>query len=118
MRKSCADCARGHDDPPAGICTICFYDADRPHWRASVPEPQQTDPVHKPKHYQLLPGVEVIDVRRALLAKMHDAGWSHYQSDCWSRSWEYLTRAMAKNGLEDLRKCRTYLDRLIKDMEA
>jgi hypothetical protein len=66
----------------------------------------------------LLNGVEVIDVRRALLAKMHDAQWTHYQSDCWSRAWGYLTRAMAKNGLEDLRKCRTYLDWLIKDMEA
>ncbi len=75
------------------------------------------DSVKAPNHYQLWPGVEVIDVRKALLNKMALAGWTHYQSDCWSRSWEYLTRAMAKNGLEDLEKSLTYLTWLIEDMK-
>jgi hypothetical protein len=72
------------------------------------------DMVNHPPHYQLLPGVEVYDVRMALLAKVEaPAG----QVDDWSRAWEYLTRMWQKNGLEDAKKCRWYLDKLIEKME-
>ncbi len=78
-----------------------------------------TDNVNHPKHYQLLPDVEVIDVRDVLLDKITTTGFlNHRQSDYWGRSWEYLTRCMEKNGLEDLKKCRWYLDRLIADLES
>ena len=74
------------------------------------------DAVHLPKHYQILPGVEVIDVRKALLVKM-DGTYSPIAVDMWSRSWEYLTRFMDKNGLEDLEKARVYLDWLIEEVK-
>lgn len=77
----------------------------------AVPEP---DMVNSPPHYQLLPGVEVYDVRMALLAKME--GVSPDRVDDWSRAWEYLTRMWQKNGLEDAKKCRWYLDKLIEKM--
>ncbi len=82
------------------------------------------DPILTPKHYQLLPNVEVIDVRKALLDKMwHWRGTegnmlTFEQVDFWSRSWEYLTRAFMKNGVEDLKKCRVYLDWLIASLEG
>lgn len=75
-----------------------------------------SDPVNKPSHYQVLPGIEVIDVRRALLDKVPD-GVSYYSIDCWSRAWEYLTRMWGKNGLEDARKAQIYLNWLIDDLE-
>jgi hypothetical protein len=78
---------------------------------------EQHDVVNKPSHYQLLPGVEVIDVRDAIFAKM-PADVPHDVADCWSRSWEYLTRMWGKNGLEDAKKARFYLDRMIKKMEG
>ena len=73
------------------------------------------DPVTNPKHYQLLDGVQVYDVRHAILAKnptLHPS-----VADDWSRSWEYLTRMFEKNGLEDAKKARWYLDKLIARLE-
>lgn len=37
---------------------------------------------------------------------------------CEGNSLKYLLRYKKKNGLEDLKKCRWYLDRRIKQMEA
>ena len=88
-----------------------------------ITQPPKHDPVKAPYHYQLLPGVEVIDVRKALLDKMwHWRGaegnmLTFEQVDFWSRSWEYLTRAFLKNGVEDLKKAQVYLDWLIKSCE-
>lgn len=75
------------------------------------------DAVNAPSHYALLPGVEVIDVRDALFAKM-PVDVPHDVADCWSRSWEYLTRMWGKNGLEDAKKARFYLGRMIEKMES
>lgn len=79
------------------------------------------DPVSLPKHYQLIPEkeVEVKDVRDVLLDKIQENNALTYrQADYWSRAWEYQTRFMDKNGLEDLKKAKVYLDWLIADIEA
>lgn len=75
------------------------------------------DNVTRPKHYMLLPGVEVKDVRDVLLDKCDAAGWNGRSIDYWSRAWEYLTRAMEKNGKEDLEKAKAYLEWLIGEFE-
>lgn len=75
-----------------------------------------SDNVNEPQHYMLLDGVQVIDVRRALLKKI-PAGTSFESVDHWSRCWEYITRMWGKNGLEDAKKARVYLDWLIESME-
>lgn len=80
----------------------------------NVTEP---DMVNQPPHYQLLPGVEVYDVRMALFAKI-DVPVTYGMLDDWSRSWEYVTRMWQKNGLEDAKKARWYLDKLIEKMEG
>ena len=77
---------------------------------------EQADMVNAPPHYQLLPGVEVYDVRMALLGKVSTA--TLQEIDDWSRSWEYLTRMWQKNGLEDAKKARWYLDKLIEKLEG
>jgi hypothetical protein len=73
--------------------------------------------VNKPPHYQLLPGVEVYDVRQALLDKM-PGGTPYDQVSDWDRASEYIMRMWQKNGLEDAKKARWYLDKLIEKMEG
>lgn len=71
------------------------------------------DNVLNTKHYQLLDGVEVIDVRESLLMKIDAAQMLNaVEIDLWSRAWEYLTRFMEKGGMEDLKKAENYLHRL------
>jgi len=73
------------------------------------------DNVNKPKHYEVLPGVEVYDIREAILSKnphLHPC-----VADDWSRASEYLLRMFGKNGLEDAKKARWYLNKLIERME-
>jgi len=79
---------------------------------------KEHDVVNSPSHYVLFDGVEVRDVRRAILTKFCDEeGVPARQVDDWSRAWEYLTRMWGKNGLEDAKKARWYLDKLIDDLE-
>lgn len=75
------------------------------------------DAVNNPSHYQIMPGVEVIDVRRALLAKVDemDNPPSGYVVSCWDRALEYLMRCWWKGGVEDMKKARTYLDKAIDE---
>ena len=74
----------------------------------------ERDVVKNPKHYQILPGVELIDIRESLLDKIEEADiLDARQLDCWSRSWEYLTRFAEKGGHQDLEKAYHYLHRLL-----
>lgn len=79
----------------------------------------EVDMVNHPPHYQLLPGVEVYDVRVALLKKIPEDTPFNQVSD-WDRATEYLMRMWNKNKnkLEDAKKARWYLDKLIADMEG
>ena len=75
------------------------------------------DMVNNPKHYQLPElNVEVIDVRSSLL-KTIPANTSYEAVTSWSESWTYLTRMWSKNGLEDAKKAKFYLERMINIME-
>lgn len=78
---------------------------------------QEFDTVERPTHYQLLPGVEFIDVRQALLSRIPQ-GTPYGQVDDWSRAFEYIGRMWGKNGLEDAKKARVYLNWLIEKMES
>jgi len=76
-----------------------------------------SDNVNSPAHYCLPGGIEVIDVRFALMQAMDEQGVPAAEVDCWSRAWEYLTRMHKKGGLEDAKKSQWYLARLISLME-
>lgn len=72
---------------------------------------QQThDPVNHPSHYTT-GGIETIDF---LQAKLGREGFEGYLA---GNVLKYITRYRHKNGLEDLRKARWYLDRLIEEVE-
>src|SRR5699024_4567806 len=69
------------------------------------------DPVSHPNHYQSKTGLEVIDVIKAFTEDCE--GIEGYYT---GNVIKYVCRWKKKNGLEDLKKARQYLDWLI-DME-
>lgn len=92
----------------------------------SKPDPQY-DVVSKPKHYMLFDkyqvklkakdelGIEVRDVIEKLVLKMYpEVGQfdGMFFAD-YVQMMQYLMRFMDKNGVEDLKKARWYLDKLI-----
>ena len=77
----------------------------------------QYNPVDKPKHYMLLPGIEVRDVIQALAWKIPKQNHPLFVSD-YVQMMQYLMRFMSKNGKEDLEKARWYLDKLIDSIDT
>jgi len=78
-----------------------------------------TDNVNSPKHYLIKDGLEVMDVREALLTKLDKENIviPAVDIDDWSRAWEYLTRAFFKNGAEDIEKAEYYIKRMTKRIQ-
>ena len=78
------------------------------------------DMVNRPPHYQIREGLEVIDVRDALLDKLDhlvkDGKMTCREVDYFSRAWEYITRAPWKNDIEDFEKCVWYTERLVRSL--
>ena len=73
---------------------------------------EASDPVN-PSHYKQFPA-EVIDIIEAAIAKApnNKAAGLHWQV------LKYALRCWFKNGVEDLKKARWYLDRLIREEET
>ena len=73
------------------------------------------DPVEKPKHYMLFEeeGIEVRDVIEKLVDKIEWRPDSSLFVADYVQMMQYLMRFMDKNGVEDLKKARWYLDKLI-----
>lgn len=73
---------------------------------------KQDDPVNHPSHYTA-GGIECIDAITAALSCHEDPISAWLTGQCL----KYLWRWPLKNGIEDLKKTRFYLDRLIERME-
>jgi hypothetical protein len=77
------------------------------------------DVISKPKHYMLFEdqGIEVRDVIEVLTDKVWLSGQAPetplFTSD-YVQLMQYLMRFMDKNGVEDLKKARWYLDKMIE----
>ena len=71
----------------------------------------ENDPVNSPEHYQGEDGIECIDAIRAALTPEEFRGY------CKGNIFKYLWRYERKNGVEDVRKSRWYLERLIEELE-
>lgn len=71
------------------------------------------DNIKSPKHYQL-EGLNVgsIEVIKSVLGK------EGFKSFCKGNIMKYLIRAERKNGLEDYRKAKTYLDWFLREWES
>ena len=70
------------------------------------------DNVNHPAHYKSESGLEVIDVIKAFTADMKG-----YQAVATANIVKYVLRCNKKNGIEDLKKARWYLDDLINSLE-
>lgn len=82
------------------------------------------DIVERPKHYMLFEdeGIEVRDVIEKLVNKLDDhvgieVPYSPLFTPDYVQMMQYLMRFMDKNGVEDLKKARWYLDKLIDAYE-
>jgi hypothetical protein len=77
------------------------------------------DPVNKPKHYMLFAneGIEVRDVIEKLVEKLEWTPNLMCVAD-YVQLMQYLMRFMDKNGVEDLKKAKWYLDKLIEAYES
>lgn len=73
-----------------------------------------SDAVHNPQHYQR-GGLECKDVMRAMLEGMKVPSVVAYW---WGCALKYLWRWPAKNGVQDLEKCRECLDIMIDVAKA
>lgn len=77
------------------------------------------DPVEKPKHYMLFEdeGIEVRDVIEKLVDKIYKSYETPKNMPMaladYVQMMQYLMRFMDKNGVEDLKKARWYLDKMI-----
>lgn len=106
------------------LCHDCYCDNAgdpyNPPKFESKPTPQAykafapADMVNNPAHYNQA-GIECID---AMQAMVEGADVQPHASYCWQNSFKYLWRWPYKNGVEDLKKARWYLDRLISEIEA
>ena len=85
---------------------------DMPEYYDDNTDSENNDPVNHPAHYTA-GGIECIDAIAAALTSQNDPVAAWFTGQCL----KYLWRWPLKNGLEDLKKTRFYLDRLIKYME-
>lgn len=74
-------------------------------------EDAKPDPVNRPAHYTS-GGIECIDAMQAAF------GDEAVKDFCLCNAFKYLWRHRQKNGVEDLKKARWYLNRLITEMEV
>ena len=80
------------------------------------------DVVCKPKHYMLFEkeGIEVRDVIEKLVEKLYPSYKIPSEEDAplfmsdYVQLLQYIMRFMDKNGVEDLKKARWYLDKMIE----
>jgi hypothetical protein len=97
------------------LCSGAFWVVRRdckPVEPEAVEQPATSDPVN-PSHYKQGPA-ETIDIIEAAIAKApnNKAAGLHWQV------LKYALRCWFKNGIEDLKKARWYLDRLIQEEET
>ena len=134
--KSCQNCEMGKVHYPNNTCEVCTS-TELSMWQPNEQTKMEYmiklaecgsngtteyDVVSKPKHYMLfeVEGIEVRDVIEELVNRMNRSGDSpNYRfaplfiSD-YVQLMQYLMRFMDKNGVEDLKKARWYLDKMIE----
>lgn len=122
MQNSCR-----HDYNPAGVCNYCgrlnpnhvtvaelqdaIDEAKRSQSADDMAQEFINDMVNAPPHYNQA-GIECIDAIAAATS-----GKSGIEAVCVANVVKYLWRYELKNGVEDAKKARWYLDRLIGELE-
>ena len=113
----CTTLSGGHDFNARGVCRLCgsnYHDTKDVELQDAIDEAkrsQAADMVSAPPHYNQA-GVECIDAIAAATS-----GKSGIEAVCVANVIKYLWRYELKNGVEDVKKARWYLDRLIGGLE-
>lgn len=68
-------------------------------------------PVTKPNHYQIAGGKQLWDVMPEMGSAEEFLGYCKYNV------LKYVCRYKKKNGIEDLKKAKAYIDRMIRELE-
>lgn len=84
-----------------------WNDVDEDH----IPKHAEADPTN-PSYYKSESGLESMDFVEAFIAPL-----SGYEAFFTGNILKYMVRWHSKNGVEDLKKARWYLDRLISNIE-
>ena len=111
--KSCAEYAAENPEEVARLLDATVI-KDKPITAKVVEkygEDVKPDPVNRPAHYTS-GGIECIDAMQAAF------GDEAVKDFCLCNAFKYLWRHRQKNGVEDLKKARWYLNRLIREMEV
>ena len=72
----------------------------------------KNDNIISPNHYVSDNGIEVFDVQEAFIHELKGMSASY-----WCNIVKYILRFQRKNGVEDLKKARYYLEKLIEEEE-
>ena len=89
------------------------YNIDDIKFDGLYPESYADTIVNKPPHYQTKTGLETIDVIDAFTEDL-----TGMEAVCTANVLKYVCRWKKKNGVEDLKKARWYLNRLISTLEG
>ena len=73
---------------------------------------ESEDNIISPKHYASDKGFEVFDVQEAFIHELKGMAASY-----WCNIVKYILRFQRKNGVEDLKKAKYYLEKLIDETE-
>lgn len=110
MSRDCLTCKYWNEEPQQKPCCDCFFDGGNIEFPEYVPAVEEKDElVSHPNHYQSKSGLEVIDVVRTFTEDL-----TGVESFYTGNILKYMCRWKKKNGLEDLKKARQYLDWLIE----
>ena len=75
-------------------------------------EIENEDNIKNPSHYVSESGIEVFDVQEAFIHELKGMAASY-----WCNVVKYILRFQRKNGVEDLKKAKYYLEKLIEEEE-
>ena len=74
---------------------------------------ENNDNIIRPNHYASDKGFEVFDVQEAFIHELKGMSASY-----WCNIVKYILRFQRKNGVEDLKKAKYYLEKLIEEEES
>lgn len=107
--RLCNNCKYSAVSTEVEPCASCYYctNVDRPKWEAANETQSTGENVKHPVHY-CQGKYECIDVM------LETFGKEATQNFCLLNAFKYVWRARSKNGVEDIKKARFYLDKYLE----
>jgi hypothetical protein len=108
MEKRCSDCRHASDEMFGAACVACVYSGlEKTGWEPVGEARHAGESVNHPSHYNQ-GKFECIDVM------VETFGKEATQDFCLLNAFKYVWRTGEKNGVEDVKKARWYLDKYLE----